>query len=377
MKYIHIVQFHLMSGGGVGSVITDLCEAMAKDSSEVYVISLFRRDGIDFDAEKAWAEQYGIHVLLMQDKPKNCPFRVLYKLRKTLKMLSLNDECCLYLHLKWGVLSGIVGTLNLKNIRRVEVYHSGYMNYRLQAFLSKPFINKYIAVSEDAKRQLEKCFYVASDKIVVAYNGVDIEHIKRLAENPVEHKSEIAFLSVGRLSFEKGFLTSIEAFRNLQEGGKLHNCSYTMIGQGVQMDEAKAIGKGYVNFMGVIPRDSVYGNIAGCDVMILPSWWEGNSILLLEVLCVGKPLIVTDIPSFREVLNFEPLHDDEIFRIESFGAVFRAKSVGSCELAIMAIKENIHRLDSMAKVVGCFADKYSINKQAEVYKAVATDVFSN
>ena len=365
-----------MSGGGVGSVITDLCEAMAKDSSEVYVVSLFRRDGIDFDTEKAWAELYGIHVLIMQDNPKYCPFRVLNKLRKTLKMLSLNDECCLYLHLKWGVLSGIVSTLGLKNIRRVEVYHSGYMNYKLQAFISKPFINKYIAVSKDAKRQLEKWFYVASDKIVVAYNGVDIDHIQRLAENPVKQKSEIAFLSVGRLSFEKGFLTSIEAFRNLQEEGKLHNCSYTMIGQGGQMDEAKAIGKGYVNFMGVIPRDSVYGNIAGCDVMILPSWWEGNSILLLEVLCVGKALIVTDIPSFREVLNFEPLHDDEIFRIESFGAVFRVKNVGSCELAIMAIKENRHRLDSMAKVVGCFADKYSIHKQVGVYKAVAAEVFS-
>ena len=51
MKYIHIVQFHLMSGGGVGSVITDVCEAMAKKSDGVYAISLFQRDGIDFGEE--------------------------------------------------------------------------------------------------------------------------------------------------------------------------------------------------------------------------------------------------------------------------------------------------------------------------------------
>ena len=43
MKYIHIVQFHLMSGGGVGSVVTDVCEAMARKSDGVYAISLFQR----------------------------------------------------------------------------------------------------------------------------------------------------------------------------------------------------------------------------------------------------------------------------------------------------------------------------------------------
>ena len=43
MKYIHIDQNHNMSGGGVGSVITDLCEATARESKEVYVINLFRK----------------------------------------------------------------------------------------------------------------------------------------------------------------------------------------------------------------------------------------------------------------------------------------------------------------------------------------------
>ena len=91
MKYIHIVQFHLMSGGGVGSVLTDLCEAMAKQSGETYIISLFQRKGIDFQAEQAWAKEKGINVLLMQEKQTDSSLTVFGNLRRTIKQLSKEE----------------------------------------------------------------------------------------------------------------------------------------------------------------------------------------------------------------------------------------------------------------------------------------------
>lgn len=377
MKYIHIVQFHLMSGGGVGSVITDLCEAMSKESDQVYVISLFRRDGIDYEAEVEWARRHGITSKLMQDSPSSGPIKVLLNLRRTLKDLCKNDTCCLYMHLKWGVLAGVVSSLGLPNLKRVEVYHSGYLNYRVQAFCCKPFIHKYISVSKEAKNQLEQWFHIDPGKVEVAYNGVDIDHIQTMARYAINTNSKISFMSVGRLSFEKGFLTSIEAFASLSENGDLEGCSYTMIGHGVQLDEAKALGKGRVTFTGVIPRDSVYSYISGCDVMILPSWWEGNSILLLEVLCIGKALIVSDIPSFREVLNFEPLAEHETCRLEPFGVVFKAKDVRSCTDALLLIRDNVSNLSEMANNVHKLADTYSIVNQTSIYKRIAYQLFNN
>lgn len=375
MKYIHIVQFHLMSGGGVGSVITDLCEATAKKSKDVFVVSLFRRKGIDYNLEIEWGKKHGINVMLMQEDPKMGIIGALKNLRKTLKNLAGDDECCLYLHLKWGVLAGIVSSLGLKNIRRVEVYHSGYMNYKLQAFVSKPFLHHYISVSKDAKQQLIDWFHVDENKITVAYNGVDLDHIRELGAHPVSLDGELNFMSVGRLSFEKGFLQSVEAFGNLKEEGELKDATYTMIGKGDQMDEAKEKAKGHVNFTGLIPRDSVYSNIAGCDVMILPSWWEGNSILLLEVLAIGKAMIVSDIPSFREVLDYKPLADNETCRLEPFGVVFRAKDAESCKDAIKMIVENKAKLNQMASFVGSLADTFSIENQVSIYKSVAQSLF--
>lgn len=376
MKYIHIDQFHNMSGGGVGSVITDLCEALAKESNEIYVIDLFRKSDDELAKESEWAKKYGVHIILIQEDPKMGVLSIFKRLRKTLKELAKDDECCLYLHLKWGMFAGLVSSFGLMNIRRVEVYHSGYMNYKLQAFVSKPFTHHYLSVSKEAKQQLIDWFHVKENKITVAYNGVDLEHIRELGAHPVSLDGELNFMSVGRLSFEKGFLQSIEAFGDLKEAGELQGTTYTMIGNGPQMEESKEKAKGHVNFTGLIPRDSVYSNIAGCDVMILPSWWEGNSILLLEVLAIGKAMIVSDIPSFREVLHYKPLAENETCRLEPFGVVFRAKDVESCKAAMKLMADNRENIMRMAYYVGGLAETFSIKNQVKIYKSVAEKVLS-
>jgi glycosyltransferase involved in cell wall biosynthesis len=362
-----------MSGGGVGSVLTDLCEAMAQKSREIYVISLFRRRDIDFKVEQEWAAEKGINVLMMQDNESDSVWKVLYNLRRTLKRLTEDDECCVFMHLKWGVLAGVICSLGLKNVGRVEVYHSGYLNYRFQAFICKPFIHHYISVSKEAKQQLIDWFHIKEQKIDVVYNGVDVDLIREKAQAEKKNKNLIRFVSVGRLSFEKGFKTPIAAYAELKDSGQLSETSYTMIGKGVQRDECEALSKGYVTFTGVIPREEVYRNIGLSDVMILPSLWEGNSILMLEVLSLGKPMILTDIPSFREVMGFEALNDNESCRLEWFGAVFRKEDVEACKQAMQLVYNKKSTLTSVANKIKSLGDRFSTKEQAKEYMRVASE----
>ena len=370
MKYIHIVQFHLMSGGGVGSVITDVCEAMAKQSENVYAISLFQRDGIDFGKELEWAAQAGVHSILLQQDKKDSVFHVLRALRHEIKALAKDDECVLYLHLKWGVLAGILATMGLKNVRRVEVYHSGYMHYKLQAFLSKPFIERYIAVSKEAKLQLIRWFHVRESKIEVVYNGVDVPRIREIAQGAEPLSRGFSFLSVGRLSFEKGFKTPVQAYAELRREGALEGTSYTMVGTGDQQDECVVLAEGHVLFTGLIDRVEVYRKIAESDVMVLPSLWEGNSILMLEVLALGKPMVLTDIPSFREVLDFKPLEENEVCRTEWFGVVFRKEDVKSCREALTMAFSLRDSFPEMSRRIATLGDAFSTEKQARDYMRV-------
>lgn len=353
----------------MGSVLTDLCEAMAKESKEIYIISLFQRKGIDFAAEQIWATEKGVHVKLMQERAGDSSLGVLRNLHKTIKALAKEDECCLFLHLKMGMLMGILSTLGMKSVKRVEVYHSGYMRYKLQAFLSRPFIDHYISVSKEAKQQLINWFQIKERKIDVVYNGVNVDLIREIAKIDNINHELLRFVSVGRLSFEKGFKTPIQAFAELMESGRLSDCSYTMIGTGVQKDECESLSKGHVTFTGVIPREDVYKNIGGSDVMILPSLWEGNSILMLEVLALGRPMIVTDIPSFREVLGFESLKDDETWRKEWFGAIFKKEDVEACKSAICYMYESKEILN--LERIRQLGDKFSTNGQAKEYFRIA------
>ena len=377
MKYIHIVQFHLMSGGGVGSVITYLCESMCKQTNEVYVISLFRHDGINFTEAEEWAKTKGIHVLLMQENKRDGWFKVITRLRKTIIDLSHNDNCCLYLHLKWGVLAGIASSLGLKRVRRVEVYHSGYLNYKIQAALCKFFIHKHIAVSKESKQQLIDWFHISPNKIEVVYNGVDIQYIRRCGTSDIPKDSILKLLSVGRLTRQKGLLTAIEAFSSLKEKGGLDNCTYTIVGRGELLEQAKSISRGHVVFTGLIPREDVYKRISQCDIVFFPSVWEGNSIFLLEVLALGKPLIVSDIPSSREVLGFNPLSKSESCRLDYFGVIVRAEDTESCKNALIQIESSRDFLSKMASKVRVLADDFSIEKQVARYMEIADDVFTS
>lgn len=380
MIYVHILQFHSRKGGGVGSVVTDLCEEMARQQKSVYVISLFQNPNLDFEDEKKWGKEHNVTVSIMQ-KHTESKLAVFRNLRKAIKDLSEKENVTLFLHLKWGVLAGILSSLWTKNIRRIEVYHSGYMHYKLEAFFAKPFLHHYIAVSKEAKQQLVNWFRINPDKVTTVYNGVDQEEIQKILSDysfDENRNCNIKYISVGRMTFEKGFLDPIAAFSSLKKEGKISNSTYTMIGEGTQKDEAERIADKNVEFTGMIPRNEVFIRIAQSDLVIMPSLWEGNSILLLESLTVGRALLVSDIPSFREVLGFKELDAGEEYRKEPFGFVFRKKDPESCKKAIEEAYNLSHdEVSNMGGFVKGLSPRFSIHKQASLYYEIARKSFEN
>ena len=56
-----------------------------------------------------------------------------------------------------------------------------------------------------------------------------------------------------------------------------------------------------------------YPYIKECDIYVQPSKWEGFGISVLEAKILGKPIIVSNIPEFKEqITNFEDglIYDD-------------------------------------------------------------------
>ncbi|RUU98517.1 glycosyltransferase, partial [Mesorhizobium sp. M7A.T.Ca.TU.009.01.3.1] len=63
----------------------------------------------------------------------------------------------------------------------------------------------------------------------------------------------------------------------------------------------KWVGEGLVEYLG--STDDVRPFMRAADCIVLPSYREGTPRSLLEAAAMGKPLIATDVPGCREVVD--------------------------------------------------------------------------
>ena len=370
MKYIHVLDEFSLAGGGVRSVVADVSQEMAKNKLDVYILPLGIPDEDDVRIYSEWAKEKKIHFELLRERHKSL-FSAAKKLRKFLKDKINEDKCCLYLHLKRGVIVGLIASRGMKNVRRVEVFHSNYINYQLQERVCKHFLDHHLAVSKESCQQLIDQYGVNPKKVTLAYNGLDMATVRGKIKNIKKSESIYRILSVGRMSPQKNLETSIQAYSAFKRENETFKSEYLIAGDGPQRREFEALAEGNVIFLGMIDRGDVLSNISAADVVLFPSLWEGHSIALLEVLAVGCPVIVTDIPAFREVLDSKPLADDELFRNEPFGAVFHKGNIESCKAAIDYMTHHKEQQIAMKEFVSSLAENYTLQRQAQIYIDVA------
>ncbi len=133
---------------------------------------------------------------------------------------------------------------------------------------------------------------------IVARAGMALPDGISLADGPKR------FVSVGRMSGEKAQSRMIEAIANLRKMG--HDATLVLIGDGPLRDTltrlAKRLGiSDHIVFTGQQPNP--FAIMARCDCFVLSSDYEGQPMVLLEALCLGLPIVATDIAGTRSVLD--------------------------------------------------------------------------
>lgn len=121
---------------------------------------------------------------------------------------------------------------------------------------------------------------------------------------PYPQTTEPVFVTMGRLSPEKQQLLLIRAFHEFyqtNQKGKLY-----IIGQGEEyLKLANEIKKLHLEEQ-VILTDQIanpFNFMAKCSIFCLTSIYEGQPMVLLEAMTLGLPIISTDIPACRYVLE--------------------------------------------------------------------------
>lgn len=166
--------------------------------------------------------------------------------------------------------------------------------------------NKTVFVSNTLLKEFSSIFRLNSP--IVIPNGIDKDRIVSLskeATNIILPKDRINFVSVGRLSFEKGFDRLISSFAKLDSSLR-QRCHLLIIGNGHEknnlqrMIDNNDLG-GTILLTGKL--DNPFPVIAHSHFMLAASRYEGFGLAILESMTLGIPVIATKTAGFSEILN--------------------------------------------------------------------------
>lgn len=162
--------------------------------------------------------------------------------------------------------------------------------------------------NEDDRNQFVRNGLVRAELALVAPEGVDTKYFSPdpgVASN--RSQGDVAVLMISRVLRDKGVYEYVDAARILKKAMPGVRCSIlgeidTRNPSAVPVDTVRSWqSEGVIEWFG--HTDEVRPYIAKSDIVVLPSYREGNPRSLLEASAMGKPIIATDVAGCREVVN--------------------------------------------------------------------------
>lgn len=160
--------------------------------------------------------------------------------------------------------------------------------------------------NQDDLEEFVRSGLVKREKAVrIPGSGVDLERFA--AATKVRHDNECRFLLTSRLLWDKGVAEYVEAAKLLKAAAP--HTRFRLLGfldvanpSAVPRDQVERWHRdGIVDYLG--STDDVVPQLAAVDCVVLPSYREGAPRSLLEAASMGLPVITTDTPGCRDVVE--------------------------------------------------------------------------
>ena len=146
------------------------------------------------------------------------------------------------------------------------------------------------------------------DKVSVIHNAVNLHEIDevKVDQDSSDENSVLSVVFAGRLVWVKGLMCLLKAFELVKNNFK--NVRLHLYGKGPEEQRLKNFvskaGLGdIVRFHGRIPNKQLIVELKKADVVVVPSFHEAQSMLVLEAMACRKPVIAFDIPSMKEIIT--------------------------------------------------------------------------
>lgn len=162
-------------------------------------------------------------------------------------------------------------------------------------------IDRIMALSSYQKEKIKSSYGIDGDKIVVTGAGFNREvFYPRKNRRP---EGRIKALYAGKLSSAKGVPSLIRAVSQLPMPRDAFRLILAGSGCGSEYEDIKTLARECpfeIEFTGFLPQASLAQLMQGCHLFIMPSFYEGFSLVTMEALASGLRVVSNDLPGIRE-----------------------------------------------------------------------------
>ena len=184
----------------------------------------------------------------------------------------------------------------------------GFLQYVAEGLYRRAFRNLgviFFQNDDDRDFFLERKLVTAEQAILLPGSGIDLNHFA--ATDYAKNKDAPVFLMIARLLRDKGVLEYVAAARKVKSDHP--HARFQLLGA-VDATNRTAIDavtvqswhdEGTIEYLG--STDDVRPFIAASHCVVLPSYREGAPRTLIEAAAMARPLIATDVPGCRSVVE--------------------------------------------------------------------------
>lgn len=203
-----------------------------------------------------------------------------------------------------------------------------------------PHADKVVAISDGIYEYLNRDLRIPINRLIKLNNPIDIEGIRVNCREKINFylpPNYIVF--IGRFSVVKNLPFLLHSF----DSANLNGMSLVIVGDGndrnrIEDTIAKMVNKDKVYLMGALSNPLPV--LLKAKALALPSLSEAFPTILLEAMCLGKPIVSTPTKGAIEILKGYPLSfvSKDFEDIPAFSSLL-AKAVGSSSLNNLAVMD--------------------------------------
>jgi glycosyltransferase involved in cell wall biosynthesis len=178
-------------------------------------------------------------------------------------------------------------------------------------------LNGIFALHEAQKKQICDMFGLEPHRVTVVGTGYNSNVFFRDEEAKAARDSEkFRYIFAGKLSEKKGVYSLLSCLKHLEKPDSVEILLAGGCGSEEELAKLKTMAARCpctVTFLGKLDQKTLACRMNQSDAFILPSFYEGLPLVLIEAMACGLRTICTDLPGIRTWLNKALPHNSTIF----------------------------------------------------------------